>query len=263
VELAANSGRFAAILRSQPICRPDGVPHAEGERLVEKTCRDPSRHRDRRSGGFYTGAIAERIAAAVAAEGGIVDAADLRGYRVKLRRPLVTRYRGLTVVGAPPPSSGGVVLEILNVLDGYNLRGEGAQTILGLHRIAQAEAAAFRDRARYYGDPDFMNVPMDKLLSAEHAEEIRREIAASDQRETRPLLSVAVPRTPTLDSHGTAVALTSTINTALGRWCWCQAPASSLTTKWPSRRRRACPTSTGSSVPPPMRSSLVSVRAPA
>src|SRR6185369_14352736 len=120
-------------------------------------------------------------AAAVASEGGILDASDLRGYHVKLRRPLVTRYRGLTVVGAPPPSSGGgVVLEILNVLDGYNLRGEGSQTVLGLHRIAQAEAAAFRDRARYYGDPDFVNVPMDKLLSAHHAEEIRREIAASD-----------------------------------------------------------------------------------
>ena len=111
------------------------------------------------------------------------------------------------------------MLEILNVLDGYNLRGEGAQTALGLHRIAQAEAAAFRDRARYYGDPDFMNVPMDKLLSAEHAEEIRREIAASDHAprpEAAPPERGGTAHTSTLDSHGTAVALTSTINTAFG-----------------------------------------------
>jgi len=220
-ELAANSEE----IRRHPALaavylRPDGAPYAEGERLVEKDL--ATTLRAIAAGGpevFYTGAIAERIAAAVASEGGILDASDLRGYHVKLRRPLVTRYRGLTVVGAPPPSSGGgVVLEILNVLDGYNLRGEGSQTVLGLHRIAQAEAAAFRDRARYYGDPDFVNVPMDKLLSAQHAEEIRREIAASDAPSPQGALPErgGTAHTSTLDSRGTAVALTSTINTAFG-----------------------------------------------
>jgi gamma-glutamyltranspeptidase/glutathione hydrolase len=221
-EIAANSEeirRHAAL--AAIYLRPDGSPYAEGERLVEKDL--AATLRAIAAGGpevFYTGTIAERIATAVASEGGILDASDLRGYPVKLRRPLVTRYRGLTVVGAPPPSSGGgVVLEILNVLDGYNLRGEGAQTVLGLHRIAQAEAAAFRDRARYYGDPDFVNVPMDKLLSAEHAAEIRREIAAADHA-PRPQHTLpergGTAHTSTLDSHGTAVALTSTINTAFG-----------------------------------------------
>ena len=221
-ELAANSEE----IRRHPALaaiylRPDGSPYAEGDLLVEKDL--AATLRAIATGGpevFYTGPIGERIVAAVAAEAGLVDGADLRAYRVKIRHPIVTRYRSLSVVGAPPPSSGGgVVLEILNVLDGYNLRGEGAQSAFGLHRIAQAEAAAFRDRARYYGDPDFVNVPMHRLLSPSHAKEIRRQIDASDKA---PSPKATLPErggtahTSSLDSQGTAVALTSTINTAFG-----------------------------------------------
>ncbi len=200
--------------------RPDGSPYTEGERLVEKDL--AATLRSISAGGpsvFYEGPIGERVAATVVAEGGIVDGADLRGYREKLRRPLLARYRDLTIVGAPPSSGGGVVLEILNVLGGYDLRGEGARGAFGLHRIAQAEAAAFRDRARYYGDPDFVAVPLDHLLSKEYAEEIRRGMASSAPATSR---EAAIPErggtahTSTLDAHGTAVALTSTINTAFG-----------------------------------------------
>lgn len=220
-ELSAN----AQEIRRRPALaavylRPDGSPYAEGERLVEKDL--AATLRAIAGGGpsaFYEGTIGERIAAAVAAEGGIVDGADLRSYREKLRRPLVTRYRDLTVVGAPPSAGGAVVLEILNVLDGYDLRAEGARGAFGLHRVAQAEAAAFRDRARYYGDPDFVDVPVGRLLSKAYAEEIRRGIADSDPSTGHEAVFQergGTAHTSTLDAHGTAVALTSTINTAFG-----------------------------------------------
>ncbi|HUE39773.1 MAG TPA: gamma-glutamyltransferase [Candidatus Binatia bacterium] len=219
-ELAAN----AEEIRRRPALaavylKADGTSYAQGETLVQRDL--ASTLRAVAEGGpraFYEGTIAERLVRAAAAEGGIVDAADLRSYRERMRKPLRTEYRGLAVLGVPPPSSGGgVVLEILNVLDGYDLRSAGPKSAFGLHRIAQAESVAFRDRARYYGDPDFVEVPMARLLSAEHAEELRREIAAAG-----PAGNEALPErggtahTSALDAHGNAAAITSTINTAFG-----------------------------------------------
>jgi len=200
--------------------KPDGQPYGEGERLVEKDL--AATLRAVAAGGtraFYEGRIAEAIVGAVAEEGGRLSAEDLQKYREKARPPLESRYRGLRVVGVPPPSSGGgVVLEILNVLDGYDLKTSGARSAFPLHRIAKAEAVAFRDRAQFYGDPDFVEVPIARLLSSAHAAELRKEIGAGSAAGA----VVAVPErggtahTSVIDAHGTAVAITSTINTAFG-----------------------------------------------
>ena len=224
--LAAELGANADEIRRHPALaavylRADGKPFTEGETLVQK---DLARTlRAVAAGGpraFYDGPIAQTLVRAVADEGGIVDAADLRSYRERVREPLRARYRGLTIVGAPPPSSGGgVVLEILNVLDGYDLRSEGAKSAFALHRIAQAEALAFRDRARHYGDPDFVEVPIARLLSPAHAEELRREIGGASpapERAEAPPDRGGTAHTSALDAHGYAVAITSTINTAFG-----------------------------------------------
>jgi gamma-glutamyltranspeptidase / glutathione hydrolase len=220
-ELATNADE---IRRRPPLAavylKPDGMPYGQGETLVQKDL--AATLRAVAAGGpraFYEGAIADRIVKATAEAGGILDATDLRSYRERLRVPLRSHYRGLTVVGVPPPSSGGgVVLEILNVLDGYDLPSQGAKSAFALHRIAQAEAVAFRDRARYYGDPDFADVPIAKLLSAAHADELRRELAAGGN----PLPASALPEqggtahSSALDASGNAVAITSTVNTAFG-----------------------------------------------
>lgn len=200
--------------------RPDGEPLGEGERLVQTDlAKTLSAIAERGPDAFYRGAIADRIAAAVRASGGILTAEDLRRYEVRERKPLAVGYRGLTVAGVPPPSSGGgVVLEILNVLAGFDLRG--AQTPQTLHRIAEAEKLAFADRAHDYGDPDFVPVPIAKLLSPGHADELRariRPLASASERRTRP----AVERGGTshlsvMDARGGAAALTTTINTAFG-----------------------------------------------
>jgi gamma-glutamyltranspeptidase / glutathione hydrolase len=218
-ELASN----AAAIREHPALaavylKPDGSPYAEGEILVQKDLAATLQAIAANGAKvFYEGSLAADIAREVAAAGGILTTRDLRGYRVRTRRPITIRYRGLTVAGVPPPSSGGgVVLEILNVLGGFDLRRDGATGALALDRLARAERAAFRDRARYYGDPDFVPVPMAKLLSAEHAAALRREAATGAAAVAPPPERGGTAHTSVLDDAGNAVALTSTINTAFG-----------------------------------------------
>jgi gamma-glutamyltranspeptidase/glutathione hydrolase len=201
--------------------KPDGEAYHEGDRLIEKDL--ASTLRQIAAGGsraFYEGTVGEAIAKATASEGGIITAADLREYRERIRRPLVSHYRGLEVIGVPPPSSGGgVVLEILNVLDGYDLKSSGPRSAFALDRIARAEEVAFRDRARFYGDPDFVQIPMARLLSSSYAAELRKQIAAASAGrgvKAAPSEKGGTAHTSAIDAHGTAVALTSTINTPFG-----------------------------------------------
>jgi len=221
--LAAELGSNAEEIRRHPALaavylKPSGEPYAAGELLVQRDL--AATLRAIAAGGvraFYEGPIGEAIAEAIAAEKGILTAADLRGYSERLRKPLTTHYRGLTVIGASPPSSGGVVLEILNVLGGYDLRSEGPRSALALHRVAQAESLAFRDRAESYGDPDFVDVPMARLLSPAHTEQLRRQIASPPPVPTAaPAEKGGTAHTSAVDVHGNAAALTSTVNTAFG-----------------------------------------------
>jgi gamma-glutamyltranspeptidase / glutathione hydrolase len=218
-ELGANAeeiGRHPAL--AAVYLKPSGEPYAAGELLVQRDL--AATLRAIATGGvraFYQGPIGDAIIRTITAENGILVAADLREYRERLREPLTTQYRGLTVVGAPPPSSGGVVLEILNVLEGYDLRGEGPRSAFALHRVAQAESLAFRDRAQSYGDPDFVEVPITRLLSAAHTEELRRELALTPAGPTAAQAEKGgTAHTSALDVHGNAVAVTSTVNTAFG-----------------------------------------------
>jgi gamma-glutamyltranspeptidase/glutathione hydrolase len=221
--LAAELGANAEEIRHHPALaavylKPGGEPYAAGELLVQRDL--AATLRAIAAGGvraFYEGPIGEAITQTVAAEKGILVAADLRDYRERFREPLMTRYRGLTVVGAAPPSSGGVLLEILNVLEGYDLHRDGPRSAFALHRVAQAESLAFRDRAQSYGDPDFVDVPMTRLLSAEHTEELRRQLSSPPVGPTAaPVEKGGTAHTSAIDAHGNAAAITSTVNTAFG-----------------------------------------------
>ena len=117
---------------------------------------------------FYKGPFAAKLVAAVRDAGGIWSEADLRDYKVIERAPLVGSYRGARVVTAPPPSSGGVVmLDTLNILDGYDLKG--ATSVMRTHLLVEAMRHAYRDRAEYLGDPDFVSVPVAQLTSPLYA----------------------------------------------------------------------------------------------
>ncbi len=183
---------------------------------------------------FYEGPVAEAIAKAAQEHGGILTTGDLARYRPVLRQPLRARYRGFEVLGFPPPSSGGVtLLEILNVLEGFELAQLGAGSSAAIHRIAEAMKLAFADRAVHLGDPDFAELPVARLLDPAYAAGLRARINPPRWRRApwtwgRSEIAIHVAGSGLLpedagtahlsvaDAAGNAVAITETINTPYG-----------------------------------------------
>jgi len=171
------------------------------------------------SSGFYRGPVAAAIVSAVRRRGGILAAGDLAGYRPLWRVPLETSYRGLTIFTMPPPSSGGVLLEILHVLGPDDLAALGRGSPEYLHLLAEAMAEGFSDRARWYGDPAFASVPLTRLLSPAYGRELRKRIRPDAtlpaERPGTPL-DHGTTHLSVIDAEGNAVGCTTTINTAFG-----------------------------------------------
>jgi gamma-glutamyltranspeptidase / glutathione hydrolase len=174
---------------------------------------------------FYQGEIAEKIAAAVREAGGRMTAGDLSGYRAIERRPVRGRYRGHEVFSMPPPSSGGVhLVQILNILEGFDLRSSGPGAAATLHPMLEAMKLAYADRAEFLGDPDFVQVPAMGLVSKRYAERLRTRIdlaRAKPAREIKPgaLLGPEPDQTThysIVDADGNAVANTYTLNFSYG-----------------------------------------------
>ncbi len=213
----------------------DGSPIEEGFRLVQPELAETLRAIAR--GGaevFYTGPLAEAIVAAVRAEGGVLTLADLAGYRTRRREPIRGSYRGLEVRSFPPPSSGGIALvEMLGILEPFDLAARGAGSSASLHVVGEAMKLAFADRNTFLGDADFVDVPVAWLLSREHVAALRARIDPPWWR--RPpwtwgrgeqAIHVEAPGEPprgggtthlsVTDAEGNAVAITQTINLLFG-----------------------------------------------
>ena len=121
--------------------------------------------------------MARELAAAIHKGGGLITAADLAAYEVKEREPLRGSYRGYDIISAPPPSSGGVALvEILNILEGFDLAKLGNRSAGAIHLEAEAFRRAFYDRAEFMGDPDFAKVPVAQLIDKKYAAAWRESI---------------------------------------------------------------------------------------
>jgi gamma-glutamyltranspeptidase / glutathione hydrolase len=204
--------------------KPDGTAFGPGERLVQadlaNTLEAIAKAGPR---AFYAGPIAEKIASAVQAAGGVMTADDLKDYRAVERAPVRGTYRGYDVVSMPPPSSGGVVLvEMLNILEGYDLAHEGDAQSLFL--MTEAMKRAYADRAWFLGDPDVVHVPLARLTAKSHAAEWRATIDpahATPASEIRPRAAVPAEGENTthfsvVDSFGNAVANTYTLNFSYG-----------------------------------------------
>jgi gamma-glutamyltranspeptidase/glutathione hydrolase len=126
---------------------------------------------------FYTGWIADRIAEGMAANGGIMTREDLAGYRARQREPVRGNYGDYEIISMPPPSSGGIVLiQALNILEGFNLPARKRYDPTTVHLIVEAQRRAFLDRARHVGDPDFVQVPVARLTSKSYARELAQGI---------------------------------------------------------------------------------------
>ncbi len=174
---------------------------------------------------FYTGPIAEKIAAAVQGAGGIMKAEDLAAYRPVIRTPVRGTYRGYEIVSMPPPSSGGVhLIEILNLLEGYDLARMGAGSADAIHLLAEAMKPAYADRAAWLGDPSRTKVPVAGLISKPYAASLREKIDLTRARSAEevkagnplPFESDQTTHFSVVDAQGNAVANTYTLNFSYG-----------------------------------------------
>jgi gamma-glutamyltranspeptidase/glutathione hydrolase len=172
--------------------------------------------------GFYTGRVAEDLVRGVRATGGIWTTADLAAYKVIERKPLVGSYHGARIVSASPPSSGGIaVVDALNILSGFDLHSVDSAT--RKHLVIEAMRRAYRDRAQYLGDPDFVSMPLKLLTSPDYAAGQRSSIRTDKAMPSELLPGIASPPVgmqtthfSVLDSAGNRVAATISINLFFG-----------------------------------------------
>lgn len=205
--------------------KPDGSRWQAGDRLVQPDLADTL---DRIAADgpdeFYKGRTARLVAQYMAEHHGLVTLDDLAAYQAKERPPVHTTYRGCDVYGMGPPSSGGiVVLEMLNILERFDLKADGPQSALTLHRMTEAMRRAYFTRATAVADPDVVDVPVAKLTSKEYADELAGSIGARATPSARlapfPILGAESEHTThlsTLDGQGNAVALTYTLEEGYG-----------------------------------------------
>jgi gamma-glutamyltranspeptidase/glutathione hydrolase len=174
--------------------------------------------------GFYKGKVAELIVAEMQKGNGMISLEDLAGYRSVWREPVKGTYRGYDIWGMPPPSSGGIlIVNMLNMLEPYDLGSMGWGSARMIHLMVEAERRAYADRAEYLGDPDFYQVPMSMLTSRQYARtrfSDFNEHRASDSSQIGPgnwpEESMETTHFSVLDAAGNAVALTTTLNSGFG-----------------------------------------------
>jgi gamma-glutamyltranspeptidase / glutathione hydrolase len=176
---------------------------------------------------FYRGKTAEMLVKGVQGAGGVLSAEDLAEYRAVWRKPISGDFRGFMVWSMPPPSSGGIhLLQMLELTENMDCNPEAHNSAAHLHRIAEAMRLAYCDRARYLGDPDFVEVPIEKLLSPAYLQEREKMLPADragDSEELAPdLFQAPAPESPdtthfnVVDENGMAVSLTYTLNFSYG-----------------------------------------------
>ena len=227
--------KFAA---SKRIFQRDGNYYQPGEilkqpelaRTLERIAKNPD--------DFYHGVMARELAAAVAKGGGLITANDLAQYEVKEREPIRGTYRGYDLISVPPPSSGGIALvELLNILEGFDLAKLGNRSAQSIHLMVEAFRRAFYDRAEFLGDPDFSKIPVPQLIDKRYAEAWRQSIDPNHATPSADLkrpgvfnelervaglqpLPIREPQNTThfsvVDAEGNAVAVTTTLNDSLG-----------------------------------------------
>ncbi|HEX3819358.1 MAG TPA: gamma-glutamyltransferase [Candidatus Sulfotelmatobacter sp.] len=231
---------LAEFPESRRVFQRDGNYYKPGEifrqpdlaRTLERISKDPD--------DFYHGALARELAAAMKKGGGLITADDLANYEVKEREPVRGSYRGYDVLSSPPPSSGGTVLiESLNILEGYDLGKMESRSAQSMHYTVEAFRRAFFDRAEFMGDPDFSKIPVAQLVDKKYAAAWRESIdpahASASKELKRPeifseLEQYAEAHPPAVaphegnhtthysvvDADGNAVAVTTTINDWFG-----------------------------------------------
>ncbi len=220
--MAGEIARFAPKLARDPglrevFLKPDDSAPKPGDRIVNKRLADTLQALgDDPSTPFYHGTVSAELVSFMAAHSGLMSAQDLATYRPLWRNPIHREYEGYDVYAMPPPSSGGVVLEMLGALEGGHLAGLGLNSAPYLVRLIEVMRAGFRDRDEY-ADPAFFKVPIIELLSPEHVNELRdRALHHKPQPPAGEARDHGTSNLLVVDGEGNVVALTTTINTPFG-----------------------------------------------
>lgn len=208
--------------------KPDGSVYQEGDRLVQpdlaNTLKQVAKHG---VDWFYRGELAEQIGDWMAQNGGLLTAKDFADYEAVSREPIISTYRGYTIVGFPPPSSGGVhVAQVLNILENYDLAAlHKSDPLRAIHLVSEAFTRAFADRAYWLGDADHAPVPRG-LLSKQYAKQLAASIDLDRAVEVsthgnppqwkQDLFGRHTTHISAVDSEGNWVAITATVNTSFG-----------------------------------------------
>jgi gamma-glutamyltranspeptidase / glutathione hydrolase len=201
-----------------------GVPYAAGDVLKQpELARTLTRIAKQGPAGFYEGETAALIEKEILTHGGWITRDDLKKYTAKKRVPVRGTYRGYEIISMPPPSSGGVALiEMLNLLEGFDLRRNGFGSATNIHLTSEAMRRAFADRAQFLGDPDFSQMPVARLTSKAYAEELRKTISPNGASVSSPTNFVwqfesdQTTHLSVVDKDRNAVALTYTLEYAYG-----------------------------------------------
>ena len=218
-ENAANLARDAGLAR---MLLPGGAPIAAGARLVRGDYADTLEEiAQRGADALYRGPLGRALVGELAARGGILSLADLAGYRAIERDVIRGSYRGFEIVGPPPPSSSGVhIVQMLNILEGFDVGALGFGSAPAIHLLAEALKIAFADRAVATADPDFVDVPVEELLSKAYAGRRRDAIDPQRARSWSPGLARAdspdTTHVTVADALGNVVSSTQTINGQFG-----------------------------------------------
>ena len=200
----------------------DGEPLAVGDRVVQAEYAETLRMIARNGESMlYSGPLGDILASYMRANGGFVTREDLKEYRTVERAPIRASYRGWEIAGPPPPAASGVhIAQMLNILEGYDVAAMGYGTPESIHLLAEALKIAFADRAAASGDPDYVNVPVEKLTSKDYAAERRLSIDPARARHWRAGVkqteSAYTTHMTAADAFGNVVASTQTINNLFG-----------------------------------------------
>ena len=203
----------------------DGFFYEPGEKWVQQDLANTlERIQQHGKAGFYRGETASLIADFMKENGGIITLEDLEQYEAVEREPIRGSYRGYEIVSMPPPSSGGIALvEMLNILEGYDLATAGHNSARYLHLLTESMRRAYADRARYLGDPDFNeDMPIERLISKAHAESLRGSIDLTRASVSDPELfaeryeSDQTTHFSVVDKDGNMVSLTYTLEWGYG-----------------------------------------------
>ncbi len=222
--------KFVDVFKKYPstykVFTKNGIPYEEGDVFKQPDLAHTLELiRDKGADGFYKGKVADLIVKQMKEMNGLITYEDLENYNPVERNPVTGNYRGYEIVSMPPPSSGGIALiELLNILENFNLNEEGWGSSLYIHRLVEAMKYVYADRTVYLGDADFYPVPVKELISKEYAKEIFKKIGDAAVPSTqisagnfnKHYESPQTTHYSVYDANGNAVSVTTTLNSEFG-----------------------------------------------